>query len=173
MKAVAIWYQGSFRVKVDGRLTTPTWSQKGPAQAYADAINRGQREPEFERAARARIHAWIRAIRSAKKREYAYGWLAYCVGDKPKPEPGGLSVMGAQAVRMALAELGVADEPPAPDPAGDGQAAGRAAFVAGLKRTPAHDPAAERLIAKYSPDTKAVLAVLDGWLAGWDAANLA
>jgi hypothetical protein len=59
------------------------------------------------------------------------------------------------------------------DAQAQGQAAGMAAFVSGLKRTPAHDPAAERLIAKYSPDTKAVLAVLDGWLAGWDAANLA
>jgi hypothetical protein len=54
----------------------------------------------------------------------------------------------------------------------DGAASGRAAFAAGLTRTPVHDPAVTKLVSKYSPNTDKVNAMLAAWLAAWDRANL-
>jgi hypothetical protein len=34
-------------VMVDGRLCSPRWPERGPAQAYADMVQTGNRRPEF------------------------------------------------------------------------------------------------------------------------------
>jgi hypothetical protein len=37
----------TWRVVYDGKFTTPRFNAKGPADAYRDAIARGERQPEF------------------------------------------------------------------------------------------------------------------------------
>lgn len=39
--------QREWGVFVDGRITSPRWRDEGPAQAYAEAIRAGTRQPEF------------------------------------------------------------------------------------------------------------------------------
>jgi hypothetical protein len=41
-KTVETW-----RVRVGDRFTSPRWAQRGPADAYADALRAGTRRPEF------------------------------------------------------------------------------------------------------------------------------
>lgn len=36
-----------FRVVVNGRIASPRWMMKGPADAYRDAVANGKRSPEF------------------------------------------------------------------------------------------------------------------------------
>lgn len=52
-------------------------------------------------------YRYIAKIRNPAKKEYAHAYLGYCQGQRTEPERGSLSFMGAQAVRIALAELGV------------------------------------------------------------------
>jgi hypothetical protein len=42
-----VYIAGAYRVSAYGRLCSPTWEQRGPAEAYCDMIVRGQRAPEF------------------------------------------------------------------------------------------------------------------------------
>ena len=52
-----------------------------------------------------RAERYIRRIRNPHKRAYAWAWLAYCKGDAEHPaRPTALSSMGAQAVRLRLAQ---------------------------------------------------------------------
>lgn len=39
----------TFRAVWRGRLCTPEWEQRGPAEAYLDMLERGQRQPEYVR----------------------------------------------------------------------------------------------------------------------------
>jgi len=51
-------------------------------------------------------HRYVRKIRNDAKREYAERYLRYRLGLAAEPEsPANLSVMGAQAVRISLAEI--------------------------------------------------------------------
>jgi hypothetical protein len=49
--------------------------------------------------------SYVHSIRNAHKRRYADLYLEYKLGRRPEPQPIGLSLMGAQAVRLALRDL--------------------------------------------------------------------
>lgn len=38
-----------YRVAYNGKICSPSWLDKGPAEAYRDALQRGERQPEFSR----------------------------------------------------------------------------------------------------------------------------
>lgn len=44
---VHIFHDDPYRVAVGNKLTSPSFSSKGAAMAYAAAINHGYRKPEF------------------------------------------------------------------------------------------------------------------------------
>lgn len=48
-EVVSMFYDDPFRVAVGNRLTTPSFTTKGAALAYATAINNGTRKPEFRK----------------------------------------------------------------------------------------------------------------------------
>lgn len=54
---------------------------------------------------RKKVEHYIKHIRNDAKREYAKAYAAYLLDGKPEPDRGTLGYMGAQAVRMNLAEL--------------------------------------------------------------------
>lgn len=53
--------------------------------------------------------AYIRNIRNVGKKRFAEAWLKYCEGKSTEPEREefGISVMGAQAVRLSLRDFGI------------------------------------------------------------------
>ena len=52
------------------------------------------------------VEKYIRRIHNAQKKQYAWLWYDYRMGVRDNPEsPKGLSVMGAQAVRMQIDEM--------------------------------------------------------------------
>lgn len=67
-------------------------------------MKQGQQHTLRQRAAADR---YIRGIRNRAKREYAVAYRLHMTGPDVFPEPGRgtLGVMGAQAVRMSLAEI--------------------------------------------------------------------
>lgn len=55
----------------------------------------------------AAARAYVKAIRNVEKRRYAEAYLAYLQGSAPEPDTASyrLTYMGAQAVRLGLAQL--------------------------------------------------------------------
>lgn len=56
----------------------------------------------------AALRKYVGAVRNVNKRDYARLYLAWIVDGRPDgrdPEPVGLSYMGAQAVRLAMAAI--------------------------------------------------------------------
>jgi len=51
--------------------------------------------------------SYIRKLRNANKKAYAVKYFKWCLGGQKgrEPESSGLSVMGAQAVRLAIADI--------------------------------------------------------------------